>query len=77
MVSPNYEQTIEVDGKNAVLGVWDTEGQEDYNRLRPLTYPQTDVFILCFSLTNHESCLFMVPLNDVPPSTYFILVFNS
>ena len=32
-----------------------TRGEEDFDRLRPLSYPQTDVFIVCFSITNPVS----------------------
>ncbi|KAH8831569.1 putative small GTPase [Flagelloscypha sp. PMI_526] len=33
-------------------GTWQTQhGGEDMPRLRPLSYPQTDVFIICFSVT--------------------------
>ena len=32
------------------MGLFDTAGQEDYDRLRPLSYPQTDVFLICFSI---------------------------
>jgi len=30
-------------------------GQEDYDRLRPLSYPQTDVFLICFSVVSPAS----------------------
>lgn len=37
------------------VNLWDTAGQEDYERLRPLSYPGTDVFILCFSVSSKAS----------------------
>lgn len=44
-----------VDGEPISLGLWDTAGQEDYDRLRPLSYPQTDVFLICFSIGSPPS----------------------
>jgi small GTP-binding protein len=43
------------DEKVINLSLWDTAGGEDYHRLRPLSYPQTDVFLLCFDVTKPQS----------------------
>ena len=42
----SYAVNIMVDSKPVCLGLWDTAGQEDFDRLRPLSYPKTDVFLV-------------------------------
>merc|ERR1711916_413852 len=55
-VFDNYRtQVVTDDGRPVTLGLWDTAGQEDYDRLRPLSYPQTDVFLICFAVGSPSS----------------------
>ncbi|KAJ3226150.1 hypothetical protein HK099_005503 [Clydaea vesicula] len=51
----NYITEVEVDDKLVHLALWDTAGQEEYNRLRPLSYPGTDCILLCFAIDNVDS----------------------
>ncbi|GAB1517047.1 GTPase Cdc42 [Rhizoctonia solani] len=54
-VFDNYAVTVMIGDDPYTLGLFDTAGQEDYDRLRPLSYPQTDVFLVCFSVTSPAS----------------------
>ncbi|CAG2180900.1 unnamed protein product, partial [Oppiella nova] len=54
-ISDCYSANVMVDGESVNLDLWDTIGQEDYDRLRPLLYRQTDVFLICYSVDNPSS----------------------
>jgi small GTP-binding protein len=61
------------------LQIWDTAGQEDYKKLRPLSYPQTDVFIIAFSLTDSNTfdnveTSWVPEIKEHCPNTPYILV---
>lgn len=54
-VFENYSAQVMVGEKIVSLGLWDTAGQEEYDRLRPLSYPGTDVFLVCYSVLSATS----------------------
>ncbi|MBA0711010.1 hypothetical protein Golax_010248, partial [Gossypium laxum] len=78
-VFDNFSANVVVDGSTVNLGLWDTAGQEDYNRLRPLSYRGADVFILAFSLISKASYenvtkKWIPELNHYAPGVPIVLV---
>ena len=50
-----YSANTYVDSHPINLALWDTGGQEDYYRIRLMSYPDTDVFLVCFSVVSQTS----------------------
>ncbi|PIK60653.1 putative rho-related protein racB [Apostichopus japonicus] len=78
-VFDNFSQLIKMDNVSVNLVLWDTAGQEDYDRLRPLSYPQTDIFLVCYSVvapSSHANVTtkWMPELEHHAPNVPFILV---
>lgn len=51
----NYSVVVSVDNTPVSLQLCDTAGQDDFDSLRPLCYPNTDVFLICFSVVSPSS----------------------
>ncbi|KAK9390307.1 P-loop containing nucleoside triphosphate hydrolase protein [Lipomyces mesembrius] len=50
-VFENYPHNVKLQsGKMLTLDLWDTAGQEDYDRLRPIAYTDVAVVLLAFSV---------------------------
>ncbi|KAH7881805.1 ras family-domain-containing protein [Phlebopus sp. FC_14] len=54
-VFENYVHDIWVDDQLVELSLWDTAGQEEFDRLRSLSYAETHVVMICFSVDNPTS----------------------
>ena len=54
-VFESYTSMCIVDGLPLSLHLWDTASQKEYDSLRPLSYPHTDVFVVCYSVTSPSS----------------------
>jgi len=64
------------------LVVWDTAGQEEYEKLRPMSYSESDVILLCYSIDNPDSFMnirekWHPELRYFTPQTSIILVANK
>ncbi|KAF8460356.1 GTP-binding protein-like protein rho2, partial [Kalaharituber pfeilii] len=54
-VFENYVTDCRVDGKSVQLALWDTAGQEDYERLRPLAYSKAHVILIGYAVDTPDS----------------------
>ena len=54
-VFDNYNYHLNYNGKEIELDIWDTAGQDDQSRMRPLAYTNNNCFIVCFSLVDRQS----------------------
>ncbi|XP_072020955.1 rho-related protein racA-like [Amphiura filiformis] len=56
VIFDSYAEELNVDGKRCLIEPWDTACREEgHERLRPLCYPGTSVFLLCFSVESKVS----------------------
>jgi GTPase SAR1 family protein len=54
-VFDNYPTSALVDDQQINLQLWNTAGQEDYKKICLMSYPQTDIVIICFSFVSPKS----------------------
>ncbi|XP_074661341.1 cell division control protein 42 homolog [Tubulanus polymorphus] len=78
-VFDNYAVNINIHGTLYCLGLFDTAGQEAFDRLRALTYPGSDVVLVCFSIASPSSYAnvhehWVPEIRQYCPNTNFILV---
>lgn len=79
-VFENYVTKVEGPKKKIIeLALWDSAGQEEYNRLRPLSYAEVDILMVCYSVGSRVSLqnvedLWMPEVKHFCPSAPIMLV---
>ncbi|BFZ58742.1 Rho GTPase [Savitreella phatthalungensis] len=78
-VFENYVSDCRVDGKSVQLALWDTAGQEEYERLRPLSYAKAHVILIGFAIDAPDSLenvasKWIIEVNELCPGVPTILV---
>ena len=75
----NYVARVMLNNKYVELNLWDTGGADDYDRLRPRSYPDTDVVLIAYSIGSRESFdsvkdKWVPEVRHYCPTTPFILI---
>ncbi|XP_003743914.1 cdc42 homolog [Galendromus occidentalis] len=75
----NYSVSLEFEGREVSMALFDSAGQEMFDRLRSLSYPSTNVFLVCFSVAcrksfNDVKAKWVPEIQHYSPGTPFILV---
>lgn len=75
----NFHEMRTYQGKQYNIHLWDTAGQDEYDRLRPMTYAKTEVILMCFALDSPESfknitSKYIVEVKEYCPKAPIILI---
>lgn len=54
-VFENTGVEVYMDGVQISLGLWDTAGNDNFKQIRPRSYQQADVVLICYSVANPTS----------------------
>lgn len=85
-VVDNFIKVVEFDReehKSVSLALWDTAGQDDYDTIRPLSYRETDLVLLCYAIDNKknmdniEKKWLMEIKNYCPTAKYFLVALKK
>jgi cell division control protein 42 len=71
--------SVRIDNREYVLNLFDTAGEEAFDRLRPMSYADADVFLVCYSIVEHASFenirnVWIPDIRRHRPHTPFIIV---
>lgn len=79
-VVDNFVKVVKYDNNKSIsLALWDTAGQEDYDTIRPLSYRETDLVLLCYTIENKKNLdnisnkWLMEIKNYCPKAGYFLI----
>lgn len=79
-VVDNFVKEVNIeDDRNVSLALWDTAGQEDYDTIRPLSYKETDLVLLCYTIENKKkipniSRKWLMEIKNYCPGSQFFLI---
>lgn len=83
MAFENYAESVVIDGRHIVFSLWDDDSNCPYDYLRTLvahsTYSDTDVFVVCYSITSplsleHVKSKWLPKIRSYCPDAPFVLV---